>query len=896
MIKSLFEEEYLLGHKCGDKQEILNEHAELTKKYYDNILKTHEIEDIYENLFNELKLKPELMSKNLKKIVYWHDAGKINPLYQSKILNNNEKFNNLSDKLSLKIDSNHGLLSSVLIVYELLKNKGDEFKNNEKEISVILLMSLIVAFHHTKLQDMNYKIIEDKIKDIKEDIKKIGNFYDVGLNEELIEYITLENSLWRKLIDKIIPNCFNENQMTSLFLFIKLFNSLLISSDYYATLEFNSGEEVSFEESVLSDKISKQIIENFHKNNEIEGNFNPDINKNRNKYEEIELDNIKDLDEINEVRNWLNIYTEKELEENINEKKVFFLNLPTGAGKTNISFRLALKILKNNYKIKNIYYVFPFVNIIEQAYNSLEKFIPEDEDKKNLKLSTRYDYRAPLNIKNEEDDLKKIDFDLLFQNYPIGFMSNVKFFNMVFKNSKSDNYAFYKLSNSIVILDEIQSYDDNLWAVLAECIRKISNLFNIYFIIMSATLPEIDELIKQEKEVMLEENKENQEFAYRIVDKPSKIYNHKVFKRLRYDFDKNIVKESKKSINSKKDINKKLKKIEDVLNKNKHKKILVVTNTVGDSFDLFTKIKDKYKNKDDKILLLNSTFLEFDRRRIINTIKRWNNDENRIILISTQTIEAGVDLDFDIGIRFYSPLDSIVQVGGRINRNNKNSSDESILYVFSDKNYEYVYKGNYKSLVGQEEGTLQNISNDLNFDHIKSFYENIIEKIKHDNRSFILKNTKENINNLRSLCFSKLSEIEIVKNLNSIPVFIKTEIKLSNNKSNEYIEHLKQLSKLLGLENFVSEDNAHILLDSEILWDYYVKLINNSSTNDFFHNRMKIKYLQKLMGLFTTNVVIRNKKDFILEYGYYVLEKDNKVYSNVSGINKEALNEIGWFI
>ena len=219
------------------------------------------------------------------------------------------------------------------------------------------------------------------------------------------------------------------------------------------------------------------------------------------------------------------------------DKHVFFLNVPTGGGKTNLSMRLALRIMEK-LNTKKIFYVFPFINIIEQAYESLEKYVPPDTE--GLSRCIRLDSKAPVVSGTRSDDLtdealKEISLSLSFMNYPVLFLSNVKFFDLFFRNDKGANYNFYHLANSIVILDEIQSYDDKLWTLLAEILFKSARALNMYVIVMSATLPRLNELIRSENEKM---GVQEDISLCEVFDEGTRkeIFSHPCFNRCRYDF------------------------------------------------------------------------------------------------------------------------------------------------------------------------------------------------------------------------------------------------------------------------------------------------------------------------------------------------------------------------
>src|SRR5699024_4280340 len=82
----------------------------------------------------------------------------------------------------------------------------------------------------------------------------------------------------------------------------------------------------------------------------------------------------------------------------------------------------------------------------------------------------------------------------LFINYPITLLSHIKFFDILKGNKKESNYLLHRIANSVVILDELQSYSPKFWEHIDYFIEHYSKSFNIRFVVMSATLPRIDQL------------------------------------------------------------------------------------------------------------------------------------------------------------------------------------------------------------------------------------------------------------------------------------------------------------------------------------------------------------------------------------------------------------------
>ncbi|WP_242947256.1 DEAD/DEAH box helicase family protein [Clostridium haemolyticum] len=135
--------------------------------------------------------------------------------------------------------------------------------------------------------------------------------------------------------------------------------------DYYATSEFEHGDEVKgFNE-----------IENIY---DFYDEFNnTKINKDTREYEKNEYDTKRDfsnLKDINILRKELFLDAEKELLKNL-DKNIFYLEAPTGSGKSNVAFNLTFRLIEKERNLKKLIYVYPFNTLVDQNIKTIEKNI-----------------------------------------------------------------------------------------------------------------------------------------------------------------------------------------------------------------------------------------------------------------------------------------------------------------------------------------------------------------------------------------------------------------------------------------------------------------------------------------------------------------------------------------
>ena len=391
------------------------------------------------------------------------------------------------------------------------------------------------------------------------------------------------------------------------------------------------------------------------------------------------------------------------------ERKLFTLTAPTGYGKTLTALNFALKFNK-----PRIIYALPFTSIIDQTYDIVAKIYKNSDI-----LVSKAHHKTTIGEENltQEDRYSKIKFLMESFSGEINVTTLYQLIFALFGNKNKDNVKFNQLKNSVVIIDEAQAIPYNFRKDFILLCEIISQRLGTIFIFMSATMP----VIKSE--------------------------NFKEISNLDYfsKQDRYVIKWL--DIGGEDELLGKI--CEAVSDKN----TLVVVNTIKKAQELFAKLKDKFN-----CFCLNGYMYDDHKRATIEAVKcaidksKIDPLVSKILLISTQSIEAGVDLDFDVGFREVSPISSIIQTAGRVNRHFGEICGE--LYVFPEisKFTNLIYGDLYKvsgailSDLKQKEVReseileisnlyFQKISNQLENLHIKSEiekleFENINQKIE----------------------------------------------------------------------------------------------------------------------------------------------------------------------
>jgi CRISPR-associated endonuclease/helicase Cas3 len=332
------------------------------------------------------------------------------------------------------------------------------------------------------------------------------------------------------------------------------------------------------------------------------------------------------------------------------ESDIYSLTVPTGGGKTFSSFRYALAHVSEFEKERIIYFV-PFTTIIDQNASDIKEIF-EGED---------FILEHHSNIIRDNDDE---DYKLLTERWdsPVIFTTTVQFLNTILKGGTQDVRRMHHLANAVLIFDEAQAIPLKCISLFNVALNFLSKVCNSTIILCTATQPALD---TAEKPLLKNANSEI------ISDLPS-IF--KSFKRVNMvpqlipgghscEQLTNIVFEKMEAVNS----------------------VLVVLNTKKSVTNLYRKIVERNdireKVEQYKIFHLSTNMCPAHRMDVLTRIRKSLTDLEKVICISTQLIEAGINISFNNTIRALAGLDSIAQAAGRCNRHGKDDKPGDVYIV-----------------------------------------------------------------------------------------------------------------------------------------------------------------------------------------------------------------------
>lgn len=371
-------------------------------------------------------------------------------------------------------------------------------------------------------------------------------------------------------------------------------------------------------------------------------------------------------------------------------KRGFYsLCVPTGGGKTLSSLGFALNHAKENGHDRIIYSL-PFTSIIEQNAKVYADIFGEEnvlEHHCNFSFSTE--------IKENEDGDMKLRYKLATENWdmPLIVTTNVQLFESMYSSKPSSNRKLHNLYNSIIILDEAQVIPNEY---LKPCLRALEELVQNYsctVVICTATQPEFRKNKLIEKFDIVE-----------IIDDTYKLFED--LKRVEVNF---IGKQSVQEICEK---------------MSSYNQVLIIVNTKKHAKEIFENLVESEAN-----FHLSTNMYPNHRKEVIKTIKERLKNGKECRVISTQLIEAGVDVDFPVVFRSIAGIDSIVQAAGRCNREGKR--ENSIVYVFKPEEASYLGVGYLKLTSQIGEGVLNKFDDILSIESISTYFSELFNNTSH---------------------------------------------------------------------------------------------------------------------------------------------------------------------
>jgi CRISPR-associated endonuclease/helicase Cas3 len=315
---------------------------------------------------------------------------------------------------------------------------------------------------------------------------------------------------------------------------------------------------------------------------------------------------------------------------------LFRLAIPTGGGKTRSGMAFALRHALR-HRLERVIVAVPYISITEQTANVYRSIFERETDDTPVVLEHHSGAAAR---RDEASDYQPgaVWARLAAENWdaPLVVTTTVQLFESLFANQTSRCRKLHRLARSVIILDEAQALPTHLLTPMLDGIRQLCTNYGATVVLSTATQPAFDS-VRSFADLP----------AHDIV--PDAAYWFNALKRVDYDWQVERTQTWQE--------------IADIMRT--ETQVLAVVNTKQDALDLLDALNDL------EALHLSTLLCGSHRRDVITQVRQRLAAGLPCRLVSTQVIEAGVDLDFPLVLRALGPLDRIIQAAGRCNREGK---------------------------------------------------------------------------------------------------------------------------------------------------------------------------------------------------------------------------------
>lgn len=594
--------------QSDQKPQSLLEHSLCTSELCGDFLKTIDLEDVG------------------KLLGFLHDIGKINSEFQNYLRSAEGFINPDADeyidpkKRKGKID--HSTLGAQ-IVYEKFSSKGDK-----GEIAAQVL-ALCLASHHSGLinclspdgENIFQKRIEKENNLSPQDISRLDN-------GELNQYI---NELFSKDIEEA--------------LFQKLYSIREKGIDSERTLKFKHHLFVRF-------LLSSLVDADWTDSADFELPGNKEI-RNRGKYPswdilesrlEMKLAEFSAKPKKNDVDHLRNKVSQACFNAAVKPQGIFQLTVPTGGGKTLASLRFAIKHAAE-HNLDRIFIVIPYTSIIDQNAREIRNILEDRDDQGNMLNTVVLEHHS-----NLMPEMQTYRQSLLSQNWdaPIVLTTQVQFLEALFSKNTRSTRRMHQLANAVIIFDEIQTLPIRCIHLFNVALRFLVNDCHASAVLCTATQPLLDKITPPQMALSIPAD-------FHIISEEKNLYQK--LKRVEV-------------VDRRKPTGWTVAETADLILNQLHKwgNVLTIVNTRKSARMLYQELT---AISPGNAYHLSTNMCSAHRLDTLDEIKSKLDRKQPVICVSTQLIEAGVDIDFNAVIRHLAGLDSIAQAAGRCNRHGK---------------------------------------------------------------------------------------------------------------------------------------------------------------------------------------------------------------------------------
>lgn len=505
-----------------------------------------------------------------------------------------------------------------------------------------MAVAMAIQGHHDGLQRGYHRDFQTSVQ-MKTEVSELGKKYSCRDIGKLFERFSLDGGFLIENLQSDFPVEYKNNRSISAMLYVRMLFSALVDADFLATeAHFNrTGKDLIYRKQGI--KLNPK--EALNKLLEYKSRLGKSSTSNKT---------------INTIRNDL---FNSCISAGENPMGLYTLTAPTGSGKTIAMLAFALKhALTHN--LRRIIIVLPFLNIIEQSakvYNDVFSNLSDG----NYVLEDHSLVEWP-----EEGHLR-----FLAENwdFPVVVTTTVRFFEGLFANRSSACRRLHNISKSIIMFDEAQTMPPGLVIPTLSALSELCGRYGSTVVFSTATQPAYEFFDDNIKKYTMKGWKPNEIVPDKLnlFGKSKRIEVN--WERERYTWDK----------------------LAYAINMNKQS--LTIVNLRRHAKELYKKVYEEAyayygKEANNTVFHLSTDMCPAHRLDVLDKVKQRLKNDMPCYLISTQCVEAGVDIDFPVVWRALAPLEAIIQAAGRCNRNGR--IEKGIVHVFLPQPEEELYPTN----------------------------------------------------------------------------------------------------------------------------------------------------------------------------------------------------------
>ncbi len=319
---------------------------------------------------------------------------------------------------------------------------------------------------------------------------------------------------------------------------------------------------------------------------------------------------------------------------------IYRLNMPTGAGKTLSSLRYALAH-SQKWSKQRIFFVMPLLAIIDQNADILKQYLGRED--------IVLEHHSNLLPTEDQEELDKRELLMENWNAPVVITTLVQLLNTMFSHKTTAIRRFHSLCNSVIVLDEVQTVPTKLLSLFNQAISFLSEVCGATIILCSATQPAL----------------ESTQHPLHFVPEDMIPYEEKLWK----PFQRTLIHPLPSMA---------LGEIAEFAAEQLTEKrsLLIICNKKAQAAQLYQLLE----NQDAACFHFSASMCMAHRRNILAQMEAAK-ETGKVLCVSTQVMEAGVDISFQCVIRLMAGMDSVIQSAGRCNRNGESDRAEDVYVI-----------------------------------------------------------------------------------------------------------------------------------------------------------------------------------------------------------------------